>query len=87
MARPGHSRDHHAVFAAADAGCRRLDTEAGVAQIEATPPATALTLVIQRTAPAADSTLLPVAALGAHMCYDASVGFLDQALQHAVYHT
>ena len=49
MARPGHSGDHHPVLAAADAWCRRLHIEAGVAQIETAPPATALALVVQRT--------------------------------------
>ena len=40
MARPRHLGDDHPVLAAADAWCHRFHIEAGVAQIEATPPAT-----------------------------------------------
>src|SRR3954453_18033842 len=87
MTRPGHSRDHHAVLATADAGCCRLHIEAGVAKIEATPPAPALALIIEWTPLTADPTPLPLAAFGTHVGYDTPVGFLDQALQHAVHPT
>jgi hypothetical protein len=87
MARPGHSGDHHAVLAAADTSCRCLHQEAGGAQIQATPPAAPLALIVEWTTLTADPTPLPLAAFRAHMGDDAPVGFLDQVLQHAVFHT
>src|SRR3954453_7680319 len=87
MTRPGHSRDHHAVPATADAGGCRLHIEAGVAKIETAPPTPALALIIEWTPLTADPTPLPLAAFGTHVGYDTPVGFLDQALQHAVHHT
>ena len=87
VARPGHSGDHHAVLATPDAGCRCLHDKAGGAQIQTAPPATALALIVEGTPLTADATPLSLAAFGAHVSYDTPVGFLDQALQHAVYHT
>src|SRR4029453_5678030 len=87
MARPGHSGDHHAVLATTDARRRRLHQEARRAQVETTPPAAPLALIVKWTTLTADPTPLPLAAFRAHMGDDAPVGFLDQALQHAVFHT
>jgi hypothetical protein len=84
MARPGHMGDHDAVLAAPDARCRLLHQEPGAAQIEATPPAAPIALIVEWATPTADPTPLPLAAFrGAH----APVGFADQVLQHNVFHT
>src|SRR5438105_614388 len=87
MARPRHAGDQHPVLAAADPWCRRLHQEAGVAKIEATPSATSLALVVQRTAPTADGTPLPLAAFGPHVRHHVAISFLDQVLQHTIVHT
>ena len=87
VARPRHPGSHHAVLAAGDPRCRGFDQEAGVADVQATPAAATLALVVERTATATDPTPLPLAAVRAHVCHDAAVSFLDQLLQHAVYHT
>ena len=87
MARPRHLGDHHPVHLAGDPWCRRFQEEAGEADIETAPATAALALVVERTAATADPTSLPLAAFRAHMRHQAAVGFLDQALQHAVHHT
>ena len=79
--------DHHPVLATADAWCGCFHIEAGVAKIEATPPAPPLTLIVEWTTLTADPTPLPLAAFRAHVGDDTPVGFLDQALQHTVHHT
>src|SRR5207245_8575558 len=83
VARPRHPGSHHAVLAAGDPRCRGFDAEAREANIQATPAAATLTLVVQRTATATDPAPLPLATLRAHVRHDAAVGLLAQALQHA----
>jgi hypothetical protein len=87
MASPRDLRDHHPVLAAGDPRCGRFDEEAGVADIQTAPAPTALTLVVEGTAATADRAPLPLVALRAHVRHQAAVRFLDQALQHAMYHT
>src|SRR5713226_2878364 len=87
VARPRHLGDHHPVHVAGDPWCRRFQEEAAEADIETAPATAALALVVERIAVTADPTSLPLAAFRAHMRHQAAVGFLDQALQHAVHHT
>jgi len=75
------------VLSAGDPRCPRFDEEAGEADIETAPATAAVALVVEGTAATADRAPLPLTAFRAHVRHQAAVGFLDQALQHAVHHT